>query len=78
MDDVNPEAPLTLDLRTTPTMQQDLVAPDPRNIPMRAYPGNGALASGFAIASNDDRARPAPSAQFRSRLNAAFETERYD
>lgn len=74
-EDVNPEAPLTLDLRTTPTMQQDLVAPDEFNIPTRSLSGNG---NGLAIGMGDDRKRLSPTSQFRSRLSAAFETERYD
>lgn len=68
-----PEAPLTLDLRTTPTMQQDLVAPDLHN---GAAPRRAENNSANPIAG--DCVRLSPSAPFRSRLSAAFEGERYD
>jgi uncharacterized protein (DUF2126 family) len=75
-EDRNPEAPLTLDLRTTPTMQQDLVAPDVLHVPRAGLGGNGANGSPGLISGNE--ARLSPSSPFRSRLVAAYEGERYD
>ncbi|WP_254513570.1 transglutaminase family protein [Anatilimnocola floriformis] len=70
-----PEAPLTLDLRTTPTMQQDLIAPDLQNGAAR-YLGNGSVAN--ANLQPGMERKMSPSGPFRSRLSAAFEGERYD
>jgi hypothetical protein len=76
-EDVNPEAPLTLDLRTTPTMQKDLVAPDLDHGVTRSFRARGAPRNG-CVDAGDDNSRSHSSSQFRSRLHAAFETERYD
>jgi uncharacterized protein (DUF2126 family)/transglutaminase-like putative cysteine protease len=73
-----PEAPLTLDLRTTPTMQQDLVSPDQLNGSGRGYLGNGAQPFNSSSNVAEERAKLTPSGPFRSRLSAAFEGERYD
>jgi uncharacterized protein (DUF2126 family) len=74
-EDVNPEAPLTLDLRTTPTMQKDLVAPDLDHGVTRSFRARGAPRNG-CVDAGDDNSRSHSSSQFRSRLHAAFETER--
>jgi uncharacterized protein (DUF2126 family)/transglutaminase-like putative cysteine protease len=72
------EAPFTLDLRTTPTMEQDLVAPVNLQLPQRTSVGNGIPDSPGQNNGHDTSARLNPSQPFRSRLTAAFEGERYD
>ncbi|WP_425615044.1 DUF2126 domain-containing protein [Anatilimnocola sp. NA78] len=73
------EMPLTLDLRTTPTMEKDLLAPDNLQLPTRTMFGNGSLGAGYTSTNGRaDHASLAPSQPFRSRLTAAYEGERYD